>query len=69
MVGNSNSNINNVGFVAKAGEWIVYSNFDDNNYLNQHYTIWERMAAKVHQFRRLLQERESYTQIQWIKCG
>ena len=33
MVGNSNSNINNVGFVAKAGEWIVYSNFDDNNYL------------------------------------
>lgn len=33
MKGNSNGNINNGGFVSKAGDWIIYSNFNDNNYL------------------------------------
>lgn len=29
----NNNSINNGGFVAKAEDFIVYSNFEDNNYL------------------------------------
>lgn len=33
MTGNINSNISNGGFIAKARDCLIYSNFQDNNYL------------------------------------